>query len=464
MLYLKDKTEFYIERVKDLTLNERNGTPPLAFVRTYGCQQNVSDSEKFKGMLQNMGFSLTGDPSLAELILFNTCAIREHAQDKVFGNIGALKYYKRGNPDLIIAICGCMTEQEHIVRRLKNRYPFVDIVFGTGSMEDFPYLIYERMSTGKRVFCGSPVDMPIPEGLPIHRDGKFKAWLPIMYGCNNFCSYCIVPYVRGRERSRDSKNILSEANLLISRGYKDITLLGQNVNSYGKDLGQGASFPALLRDISKIPGDYVLRFMTSHPKDVDHEMIDAIAANQRISRHLHLPVQSGSDTILKRMNRVYDRAGYLQTVDYARRKIDDVSLTSDIIVGFPGETYEDFKHTLSLVKEVEYTSLFTFIYSPRKGTKAAAMEDPVPLEQKKEWFRELLEVQEKIASKRCKSMVGKTERALVEGRTSNGKHLYARTSGNIIIEFDGEDNLVGSFKRLKINRALNWILEGSVER
>lgn len=460
---MNNNLQSYIEKVKKIMKKNIPQRDYYAYVRTYGCQQNVSDSEKFKGLLEEMGFVLVDDASKADLILFNTCAIREHAEDKVFGNVGALKHYKKRNPNLIIAVCGCMTEQEHIAKKLKSSYPFVDIVFGTKSMSEFPLLIYRKLHLNKRIFEKNPNDTPLSENVPIHRDGKFKAWLPIMYGCNNFCSYCIVPYVRGRERSRQFDNVVNEAKELISSGYKEITLLGQNVNSYGKDLENNANFPNLLKEISSIEGDYWIRFMTSHPKDASFEMIDTIAGNEHISKHLHLPVQSGSDRILKQMNRVYDRKRYLDIINYAKSKIKDVSLTSDIIVGFPGETYEDFKQTLSLIKEVEYSSLFTFIYSPRQGTPAAKMDDPISKEEKQEWFQELLETQEKIAAKRCNSMVGNTEKALIEGKTNDGQHLMARTSGNIIVEVNGNDNMIGTFQAVKITEALNWTLRGTIK-
>ena len=283
-----------------------------------------------------------------------------------------------------------------------------------------------------------------------------------MYGCNNFCTYCIVPYVRGRERSREKDVILAEARRMIEGGFKDITLLGQNVNSYGKTLETPVSFAELIREIDAIDGDYWLRFMTSHPKDCSHELIDAIAGSRHISKHLHLPFQSGSDRILKAMNRHYDRKKYLDTIAYAKERIDGVSLTSDIIVGFPGETYEDFKQTLSLIREVEFTSLFTFIFSPRKGTPAAAYDDPVSAGEKGKWFQELLDVQEEIAAARCASMVGQTERVLIESVKEKTGELNARTSGNIIVELEGDNSLIGTFQNAKITRARNWILKGEL--
>ncbi|MBQ4260778.1 MAG: tRNA (N6-isopentenyl adenosine(37)-C2)-methylthiotransferase MiaB [Ruminococcus sp.] len=440
----------------------KRGEKPLAFIRTYGCQQNVADSEKIKGMLAKSGFSFTNTPDDADFILFNTCAVREHAEDRVFGNVGALKNLKRKHPQILIALCGCMMEQEHIANRIYNSFPFVGLVFGTHSLHHFPELLYSSLVNSKRVFERGNDDKKLYEGIPVKRDGTFKGWLPIMYGCNNFCTYCIVPYVRGRERSREKDIILSEAREMIQSGYKDITLLGQNVNSYGKTLPEPVSFAKLISEIDTIDGDYWLRFMTSHPKDCSKELIDAIANGRHISKHLHLPFQSGSARILKAMNRHYDRKKYLETIAYAKEKIDGVSLTSDIIVGFPGETYEDFKETLSLIREVEFTSLFTFIYSPRVGTPAAKMDDPIPAEEKSKWFRELLDVQEEIAAKRCSAMVGTTERVLIEGVKEKTNELNARTSGNIIVELEGSPDLVGTFRNVKITKARNWILKGEL--
>ena len=345
---------------------------PLAMVRTYGCQQNVSDGEKIKGMLQQMGFGFTEDQEEADFILFNTCAIREHAEDRIFGNVGALKYLKRRNPSLIIALCGCMMEQEHVVERIRKSYPFVSLVFGTHSLSSFPQLVYETLTGAKRVFQRGGEDT-IDENIPVRRDGRFKAWLPVMYGCDNFCSYCVVPYVRGRERSREPEAVLKEARQLIEGGYKDITLLGQNVNSYGKNLPEPVNFAKLLKDISDMEGDYWLRFMTSHPKDCTKELIDVMASSGHIAKHLHLPFQSGNNRVLKEMNRRYTREQYLEIIRYAREKMPGLSITSDVIVGFPGETYEEFQDTLSLIREVGFTALYTFIFSPRKGTPAAGM-------------------------------------------------------------------------------------------
>ena len=416
---LSEKQREYMQLIAEIMEIRKRGERPLAFVRTYGCQQNVADSEKIKGMLAQSGFAFTDTPDDADFILFNTCAVREHAEDRVFG---------------------------------------------THSLHHFPELLYISLVNGKRVFERGNDDKKLYEGIPVRRDGTFKGWLPIMYGCNNFCTYCIVPYVRGRERSREKSVILSEAREMIRAGFRDITLLGQNVNSYGKTLPDPVSFGRLISEIDEIDGDYWLRFMTSHPKDCSQELIDAIARGRHISRHLHLPFQSGSDRILKAMNRHYDRKKYLETIAYAKEKIDGVSLTSDIIVGFPGETYEDFKQTLSLIREVEFTSLFTFIYSPRVGTPAAKMDDPVSAEEKSKWFRELLDVQEEIAAGRCSSMVGSTERVLIEGKKEKTDELNARTSGNIIVELEGSPDLIGTFQNVKITKARNWILKGELTK
>jgi tRNA-2-methylthio-N6-dimethylallyladenosine synthase len=355
-----------------------------------------------------------------------------------------------------------MMEQEHVANRIYNSFPFVGLVFGTHCLHEFPELMYRSLTDGKRVFERGNDDKKIYEGIPVHRDGSFKGWLPVMYGCNNFCTYCIVPYVRGRERSREKDIILGEARQMIESSFKDITLLGQNVNSYGKNLKNGVSFAELIKEIDDIDGDYWLRFMTSHPKDCTRELIDTIAQSKHISKHLHLPFQSGSSRILKLMNRHYDREKYLDIVNYAKKTIPDVSLTSDVIVGFPGETYEDFKETLSLIKEVEFTSLFTFIYSPRVDTPAAKMDDPIPAEEKSKWFRELLDVQEEIASRRCASMVGTTQRVLMESEKGKNNIINARTSGNIIVETKAPAELIGTFQDVKVTSAGNWILKGEL--
>ena len=375
------------------------GKAPKAFVHTYGCQGNVADSEHIKGMLIEMGYELCDTVDEADLILYNTCAIREHAEDRVFGNVGALKKLKAQNPNLIIALCGCMMQQSHIAEKIKKSYPFVSLVFGTHVVHRLPELLSRVFNEKKRVFCIAESDGVIAEGLPYSRDSGENAWISIMYGCNNFCSYCIVPHVRGRERSRNPEVILEEAKQLIGEGYKKITLLGQNVNSYGKGCDFNVNFAQLIKQLDAIEGDFTFDFMTSHPRDCSFGLLDTLAQSKHFCGHLHLPVQSGNNRILKEMNRHYTREHYLELVNYAKHNIKNLDLTTDIIVGFPGETYEEFLDTVSLVKEVEYGSMFTFIYSARKGTPAAEMPDPFSKDEKTKWFMELLRVQEEIAGK-----------------------------------------------------------------
>ena len=454
----------YSSDVAQIMAVRAKGSVPLALVRTYGCQQNVADGEKIKGQLEQMGFSFTENEDEADFIIFNTCAVREHAEDRVFGNVGALKNVKQRHPSLIIAVCGCMMEQEHIAKRMKESFPFVNLVFGTHVIHRLPQLLLTTITDGHRVFerGDDSEDKIIVEGLPIHRDGDFKAWITVMYGCDNFCSYCVVPYVRGRERSREPQAIIDEFTSLVKAGYKDITLLGQNVNSYGKKLANPISFAELLRQLDSIDGDYQIRFMTSHPKDATHELIDTIANSCHICHHLHLPFQSGNNRVLKEMNRRYTREKYLDLVNYIKEKIPDVSLTSDIIVGFPGETYEELLDTVSLIKEVGFTSLYTFIYSPRVGTKAAEMLDPIPYAEKSKWFTELLNVQEQIATDHCTALVSTTQRVLVEEQNEKTGQLIGRTGGNIMVEFDGAPELIGNFATLNITEARHWILKGEL--
>lgn len=453
------RQQAFAEQVKELMLLRTRNPVPLAHVHTYGCQGNVADGERIKGMLAQMGFEFTEEPKEADLILYNTCAIREHAEDRVFGNVGALKHIKERHPATILGLCGCMMQQPQVAERIRKSFPYVSLVFGTHVVHRLPELLYRLLTCERRVFELPDSDGVVAEGLPVRRDGELKAWLPIMYGCNNFCSYCIVPYVRGRERSRTMEAIVAEAKEIIAAGYKEITLLGQNVNSYGKDLPEPVSFAQLLRTIDALPGDFKIRFMTSHPKDATKELIDVIAESRKVSHHLHLPVQSGSNRILKAMNRHYTREQYLDLVAYAKKRIPDLSLTSDIIVGFPGETREDFEETLSLIKEVGYTSLFTFIFSPREGTPAAKMDDPIEAKEKSAWFSQLLKVQEEIAAKRSASMVGQVVEVLCEEEGKNGL-LTGRTDGNIIIEFTGSPEQIGRTVNVKVTRARNWILVG----
>jgi len=456
----------YGNRVRELLHYYYPTGTPKAYVHTYGCQGNVADSERIMGMLRNMGYDFCDNLEDADFILYNTCAVREHAEDRVFGNVGILKKYKEEKSNLITALCGCMMQQEHIREKIYKSYPYVDIVFGTHAIHRLPELLFERISRQKRVVCAPEETGSIAEDLPVYRDQTVKAWLPIMYGCDNFCTYCIVPSVRGRERSREPEHIIEEAKQIIEAGYKEITLLGQNVNSYGKNNVSDMNFAGLLREINNLDGDFRIRFMTSHPKDCTHELIDTIAECDKVSKHLHLPFQSGNDRILKAMNRHYTREKYLSLIDYAKKTIPSLSLTSDVIVGFPGETYDEFLDTVSLIKEVEFTSLFTFIFSARKGTKAAELPDPVTREEKGRWFKELCDVQEKIAAKRTARMLGNTYTVLVEGasKTRDG-WLAGRTDSNIIVEFPApkdSEKLIGNYSLVKVTESLNWILRGEL--
>lgn len=437
------------------------GAPPVAHVHTFGCQQNVSDGEKLKGMLAEMGYGFSESPEGADLVIFNTCAVRENAEDRVYGNLGALKHEKTKNPDMIIGVCGCMTQQEHVVKKIKRSFPHVDLVFGTNALHTLPELIYKQLTERKRTFFTPEGDGVIAEGLPIRRESDLKVSVPIMYGCDNFCSYCIVPYVRGRERSRVMSQIISEVRAAVENGAREILLLGQNVNSYGKE--QGTSFSELLRALNAIVGEFRICYMSSHPKDFTRELVDTIAECEKVTRHFHLPVQSGSSRILQLMNRHYDREKYLDIVRYIRERVPGAALTSDIIVGFPGETYEDFRETVSLIEEVEFDSLYTFIYSPRKGTKAAEMDDLVSAEEKGRWFRELLEVQGRVGRDIYEKYVGQTFRVLCEGSgRTDSSLLTGKTPQDVIVDFDGGRELIGQFVDVKIEKAYQWALLGVV--
>ncbi len=455
------KQNEYISLIAEIMEIRKRGEKPLAYIRTYGCQQNVADSEKIKGMLANAGFGFVDAPDDADFILFNTCAVREHAEDRVFGNVGALKALKRRHPQILIALCGCMMEQEHIANRIYKSFPFVGLVFGTHSLHHFPELVYNALVNGKRIFERGNDDNKLYEGMPVKRDGTFKGWLPIMYGCNNFCTYCIVPYVRGRERSREKNVIVSEAREMIADGYKDITLLGQNVNSYGKTIENGVNFSQLLKEIDSIDGDYWLRFMTSHPKDCSKELIDTIADGTHISRHLHLPFQSGSDRILKAMNRHYDTTEYANIVDNLRKAFKNASMTTDVMVGFAGESKEDFKASMSFVEQIGFAKVHVFPYSQREGTVAANAPDQVSPKEKEQRAKLMGELVEKTRKEFLCTQVGLVESVLVE-RFRHG-YLEGYTKNYTPIHIMSEkSNLCGQIVNVKIIKSFDDFCEGEL--
>ena len=438
----------YIDAVASLICGKRL----RAYTHTFGCQQNEADTERIRGMLHEMGYEMTDDVNEADFILFNTCAVREHAEDRAFGNIGALSHLKKRRPEVVIALCGCMAQQEKNVQKIKKSYPQVSLLFGTHALWRFPSLLYRVLSGEKRVFdIGGEDD--IAEGLPVLRAQGAKAWLSIMYGCNNFCTYCIVPYVRGRERSRRPEEIEKELRELVAAGYKEITLLGQNVNSYGKDLGLDIDFADLLRRLNAVPGDFWLRFMTSHPKDAGPRLFDAMADCEKVAKQLHLPFQSGSDEILRRMNRRYTAASYKELIAYARRRMPDITLSSDIIVGFPGETEADFEQTLALVREERFDLLFTFLYSPRSGTPAASYDDPTPSAEKQKWFERLLKAQDEIVAEKQAAYQGRRLRLLVDGTAKGPDYPFtARTEGNLLVCVRGDGLQIGDFIEAEIEK------------
>lgn len=455
-----EKQRDFIQKIRmENTLANRR---PLAFVETYGCAQNENDSEHLKGMLSDMGYGFCDNAEEADLVLYNTCAVRENAELRVFGNLGALKHLKRKKPSMIIGVCGCMIQQEHIAEQIKKKYKHVDLVFGTHVVYRFPQLLNEVLADG-RVIDIEDSEGRIFEGVTSVRDGLPLAKIPIMYGCNNFCTYCIVPYVRGRERSRSAENILNEVREVAEQGYKEVMLLGQNVNSYGKDLEDGLNFAQLLSEVCKIDGIERIRFMTSHPKDISDELIEVMASEPKICKQLHLPIQCGSDRILKKMNRSYTREKYLEIVRKVRGKMPDIVLTSDVIVGFPGETNEDFEETMSVLEQVEYDMIFSFIYSKRKGTPAAEMEDCLTDAEKHSNFDRMVAFQNEISKRKNDAYFGRCEKILVEGPSkTNPEFLCGRTDGGKIVNFRGDGALVGKIVDVKITEVKTWSLIGEL--
>ena len=455
----------YINKIAELNLKNKNetGKSRRVFVLTLGCQQNEADSERLLGMALEMGYEKSDVPDDASLIIVNTCAIREHAEKRALSLVGQYKHIKAKNPDLIIIVCGCMVVQEHRVDDIKRRYPYVDILFGPSLIHKMPEHIFNRMNGSRRIFDPDDKIYNYAEGLPVYRESKFKAWVSIMYGCNNFCSYCIVPYVRGRERSRRREDVVAEVKALVADGYKDITLLGQNVNSYGVDSSFDYDFADLLSELDEIEGDYIIHFMTSHPKNASRKLIDVMAKSKHVARHFHLPMQSGSDSILKAMNRHYDYEKYRRTVSYIRRKMPEATITSDIIVGFPGETEQDFEDTLHALEECRFDMIYSFIYSPRKGTPAAEMEGQIPKAEQNRRFDRLLALQNEISLSANQPMVGKTVRVLCDGVSKNNDQVYSgRTEGGKIVFFEAEPKDTGCFLQILVERAEAFALYGRI--
>ena len=451
----------FTEKIKEL--HAQRGKAVHALVDTFGCQQNVADSQHILGMLEAMGCDFVTEPAEADIIVLNTCAIRDHAEKRVYGNLGALTHTKKANPEQIICLCGCMAQRPEVAEKVRQSYRHVDLVFGPQALWKFPELLYQVYTRRGRVFSVENEHGSIAEGMPVVREGRTRAWVSIMYGCNNFCSYCIVPYVRGRERSRDPEQIIAEVRQLAAEGYKEITLLGQNVNSYGKDLGTGYDFADLLTALDEIPGDYLIRFMSSQPKDASFKLFDTMARCSHVAKQLHLPVQSGSDRVLRAMNRPYDKARYLELITYARKVMPELVLTSDVIIGFPGETEAEAMETVALVEQVRFDALFTFIFSPRPGTPAAKLDDPVPRAEKQVWFDRLCDAQNKISEEIHAQYVGRTLRCLIDGQSDDSRWpLTARTAGGRLVHLVGDASAIGNYHDVKITDSNTWALFGEM--
>ena len=451
----------FTEKIKDLHI--QRGKTVQALVDTFGCQQNVADSQHIMGMLEAMGCEFVTEPAEADIIVLNTCAIRDHAEKRVYGNLGALTHTKKANPEQIICLCGCMAQRPEVAEKVRQSYRHVDLVFGPQALWKFPELLYQVYTRRGRVFSVENEHGSIAEGMPVVREGRTRAWVSIMYGCNNFCSYCIVPYVRGRERSRDPERIIDEVRELVADGFREITLLGQNVNSYGKDLGTGYDFADLLTDLDKIDGDYLLRFMSSQPKDATYKLFDVMAASRHVAKQLHLPVQSGCDRVLRAMNRPYDKAKYLELITYARKVMPELVLTSDVIIGFPGETEAEAMETVALVEQVRFDALFTFIFSPRPGTPAAKLDDPVPRAEKQVWFDRLCDAQNKISEEIHAQYVGRTLRCLIDGQSDDSRWpLTARTAGGRLVHLVGDASAIGNYHDVIITDSNTWALFGEM--
>jgi len=431
-----------------------------AYIKTFGCQMNENDSERIMYLLEKEGYERTYDIEISSLVILNTCTVREKAKNRLYGHIGNLKRLKSKNRDILICIGGCTAQD--LKEKLIEDFPFVDIVFGTHNIAELPELINRRVSTGKSI-CSIENNGFDSDLYKVKREKNFKAFVPITIGCDNYCSYCIVPFVRGNEKSVEVKKIIRNIEGLVSKGVIEVTLLGQNVNSYGKDLNELCTFSELLEKVSDIKGLKRIRFMTSHPKDFSNSLIDIIKNRDNIVKHIHLPLQAGSNKILKEMNRNYTREDYLNIIENIREEIPDCSITTDIIVGFPGEERDDFLETLDMVRKVRFNRAFTFIYSPREGTRASKIKDYILSEEKKKWFKELLENQNRISYEENKKFAGKKFEVLVEGRSKKGANLLeGRMENNTIVNFKGEEKLIGSFARVKINRVKSFYLMGKI--
>lgn len=432
-------------------------------ITTYGCQMNVHDSEKLAGMLAAIGYTQAPTQEDADLILFNTCCVRENAEQRVYGNVGSLYARKQENPDLIIGVCGCMMQQEDVASYIAHKFPFVDLIFGTHNLHHFPKLLLEAIGSKETTMEILYEKGQIVEDVPIKRNPGVSAWTTIMYGCNNFCSYCIVPYVRGRERSREPHDILDEITSLSQSGYKEVTLLGQNVNSYGTGNMDSCSFSNLLRDINQIRGIERIRFMTSHPKDLSDDLIKAMGESDKVCEHIHLPIQSGSNKILKAMNRKYNRDAYLELVRKLREQIPGIAITTDIIVGFPGETDEDFSQTLDIVERVGFDSAYTFIYSPRKGTPASKLTQQIDKDIVKKRLHTLMDYQNKVSKEINDKYLGKTLGVLAEGTSKNNKDIYSgRSRTNKLVHFSAPFDVTGKIVKVKISDSKTWTLQGTM--
>ena len=454
--------EKYTLRVREIL--KKSGKTPRYYIATFGCQQNEADSERLAGTAKNLGYDKAESMEDADLIIFNTCAVREHAELRALSKTGQLKHLKEKNKNLLIGLWGCMVSQEKRVEDIKHKYPYVDFVAGTNMLHRLPEILCDVMENDRRRYYVDELDYSIVEGVPVERENKIKAYVSIMYGCDNFCTYCIVPYVRGRERSRKKEDILNEVRGLVVDGYKEITLLGQNVNSYGKKEKDDCDFATLVEEICKIDGDFTLRLMTSHPKDVSDRLIEVIKNNPKVERHFHLPVQSGSSRMLKVMNRKYTREGYLETVRKLKEAVPDIVLTTDIIVGFPGETAEDFEQTLSLVREVKYDSVFSFIYSKRPGTPASEMQDDTTDEEKTERMSRLLSLHRENVTEINAAYVGETVRVLCEQDKDEKGSYGGRTSGFKLVKFESKnENILGKYVDVKIESFGESLLRGTAQ-